>query len=131
MQNRNAAAASETLMDAARVRVRVNRFLLSQAGSHFAAGEPALDAVKAQWRVPILMITPGLIVGEVGEAIVAQRMREIISHTAIEQLHAAAEKLRKRHYAEIEAAFRRSTGNVSNLDLPELAHFETSGRSRQ
>jgi hypothetical protein len=92
-------------MEIVRVRARVNRFLLSQVGSHFAAGEPQLDAAHAQWRVPILMITPGLIVGEVGEAVIAQQTREIINHTAIEQIHSKAVELRKQHHAEIEAAF--------------------------
>jgi hypothetical protein len=82
--------------------------LLSQVGSNFSAGEPELDAANAQWRVPVLMITPGLIVGEVGEAVVAQQTREIISHTAIEQMRAAAGELRELHAAEIEAAFLRA-----------------------
>jgi hypothetical protein len=86
----------------------VNRFLLSQAGSHFAAGEPELDAANAQWKVPILMITPGLIVGGVGEAIVTQQAREIVSHTAIEQMHVKAGELRRERHAEIEAAFLRA-----------------------
>ena len=54
------------------------------------------------------MITPGLIVGEVGQAIVAQLTREIVNHTPVEQLHAAAEELRKLHHVEIEAAFLRA-----------------------
>ncbi len=108
MPTRGALAINEMTMDEVRARARVNRFLFSQAGSHFAAGDPQLDAAKAQWKVPILMITPGLIVGEVGEAVVAQQTREIISHTAIEQLHAAAEKLREQRHAEIEAAFLRA-----------------------
>jgi len=108
MPTKSASVIHETAMEAARVRARVNRFLLSQVGSHFAAGEPALDAAKAQWQVPVLMITPGLIVGEVGEAVVSQQTREIISHTAVEQLHAAAGELRKQHHAEIEAAFLRA-----------------------
>jgi hypothetical protein len=90
MSSKSVAITNETTMEAVRVRARVNRFLLSQAGSHFGAGEPRPDASNAQWQVPILMITPGLIVGEVGEAVVAQQTREIISHTAIEQLHARA-----------------------------------------
>jgi hypothetical protein len=105
MPSKTVVATNQATMEIVRVRARVNRFLLSQVGSHFAAGEPKLDAAKAQWLVPILMITPGLIVGETGEAIVEQQTREIISHTPIEQLYAAAKKLREQHHAEIEAAF--------------------------
>jgi len=108
MPSKSATTLSEATMEIVRVRARVNRFLLSQVGSNFSASEPELDAANAQWRVPILMITPGLIVGEVGEAVVAQQTREIISHTAIEQMHAAAVELRRQHHAEIEAAFLRA-----------------------
>lgn len=104
----SAIAASEIPLSAVRVRARVNRFLLSQVGSQFAAGEPALNAAEAQWLVPILLITPGLIVGQVGEAVVAQEPREIVRHTAIGQIHAAAGELRKQRHVEIEAAFLRA-----------------------
>jgi hypothetical protein len=96
------------MMDAMRASARVNRFLLSQVGTNFAAGDPILDAAKAEWLAPILMITPGLVVGQVGEAIVSQETLEIISHTSIEQIHAAAITLRERHKDEIEAAFLRA-----------------------
>lgn len=105
MPSQSVTAANEMTMTVARVRARVNRFLFSQAGTHFAAGEPNFDAIKEQWSVPILMITPGLVVGEVGEAIVAHPTREVISHTPIDQLHAAAGNLREKHHVEIEAAF--------------------------
>jgi hypothetical protein len=104
----NLAVSTEPTMDAMRASARVNRFLLSQAGTNFAAGDPVLNAAKAEWRIPILMITPGLVVGQVGEAVVAQDTLEIISHTAIEQIHAAAMTLRERHKDEIEAAFLRA-----------------------
>lgn len=101
----NVAVPNEPMMEARRVSARVNRFLFSRVGSNFAAGDPVLDAATAEWLVPVLMITPGLVVGQVGEAIVAQQTREIISHTEIEQIHSAAVKLRERHKDEIEAAF--------------------------
>ncbi len=91
-----------------RVRARINRFLFSQAGSYFSAGEPILDASKAEWVIPILMVTPGLIVGEAGQAVVSQPTQELISHTPIEQLHTTAAELRRLHHAEIEAAFLRA-----------------------
>ncbi len=104
-RTKSALAICEMTMKSIDVRACVNRFLLSQVGSQFAAGEPELDAAKEQWQVPILMITPGLIVGQVGEAIVSQKTEEIISHTPTEEIYAMAGKLRKRHHAEIKAAF--------------------------
>jgi hypothetical protein len=89
----------------AQARACVNRFLLSEVGSQFCAGEPALDVLKEAWRVPILLITPGLSVGQVGEAQVHFQTRELISHTAVESIFAAAERLRKRHHAAIKTAF--------------------------
>lgn len=91
--------------DEVKVRASVNRILLSQIGSQFAAGEPDLDVEAEQWQVPILMITPGLVVGQVGLAIVDQQTCEIVSHTPAEQIYEAAGELRKLHHAEIKAAF--------------------------
>jgi hypothetical protein len=108
MRTKSALAISEMTMETIDIRACVNRFLLSQVGSQFAAGEPELDAAEEQWQVPILMITPGLIVGQVGEAVVSQQTGEIVSHTPAEQIYAAAGKLRKRHHAEIKAAFLRA-----------------------
>lgn len=101
-QAKAALSFDDATFDPVRVRARVNRVLFSQAGSHFSAGEPILDASKAEWRIPIQLVTPGLVVGEVGLAVVAQSTHEITSHTPIEQLHTAAEELRKLHHAEIE-----------------------------
>jgi hypothetical protein len=108
MQKKSALAIRDMTMKNVDVRASVNRFLLSQVGSQFAAGEPALDVAEEQWQVPILMITPGLIVGQVGEAIVSQHTHEIICHTPAEQIYKAAGKLRKLHHAEIKAAFLRA-----------------------
>jgi len=108
MRTKSASTVREITEKYADTRARVNRFLFSQVGSQFSAGEPGLDAAKEQWQVPILLITPGLIVGQVGEAVVSQRTREIISHTPIEQIHAAAGELRELHAEEIEAAFLRA-----------------------
>lgn len=92
----------------AQARARVNRFLLSQVGSQFCAGDPEPDAQQQRWRVPILLVTPGFVAGPVGEADVNFNTREIVSHTAIAQIHASANKLRKRHHAAIGAAFIRT-----------------------
>lgn len=108
MRTKSALAIPEITMKNADIRACVNRFLLSKVGSQFAAGEPDFDAEEERWQVPILMITPGLIVGQVGEAVVLPQTREILSHTPVEDIYTAAGKLRKRHHAEIEAAFLRA-----------------------
>ena len=104
-RQKSIAAVSEMTVTGVQARARVNRFLLSQVGSQFCAGEPELDVVRELWRVPILMVTPGFVAGQVGEATVSARTREIEGHTDIEEIYAAANKLRKRHHAAIKAAF--------------------------
>jgi hypothetical protein len=100
--------ANQLAITATQARARVNRFLLSQVGSQFCAGEPELDVVAGQWQVPILMVTPGFVAGQVGEAVVNAQTREIERHTSTEQIYAAADKLRKRHHAAIKTAFLRT-----------------------
>ncbi len=67
-----------------------------------------MDVIQELWQVPILMVTPGFVAGQVGEAAVDFHTREIQSHTAQERIYAAADKLRKRHHAAIKAAFMQS-----------------------
>jgi hypothetical protein len=67
-----------------------------------------LDVLKQTWRVPILMVTPGFVAGEVGEAMVQSHNCKLTSHTEIEEMHAAADKLRQLHHVEIETAFLRT-----------------------
>lgn len=108
MKRQKAIQISNSQLSQAQARARVNRFLLSQAGSQFCASDPEPDMLLEIWRIPILLVTPGFVVGQVGEAEVNMSTGEIDSHTAIEQLQASAEKLRKRHHAAIEAAFIRA-----------------------
>jgi hypothetical protein len=107
-QSRNLALASDAQVSGAQVRACVNRFLLSQVGSQFCAGEAELDVLKQTWRVPILMVTPGFIAGEVGEATVQAYNCQITKHTDAEEMYAAADQLRKRHHAAIKTAFLRT-----------------------
>lgn len=93
---------------AIKARARVNRFLFSQVGTQLCAGEAVLEAEKNQWRIPILLITPGFVAGQVGEATVALHTLEILSHTEPEQMKKAAVKLSKKYDSEIKAAFLRS-----------------------
>mgnify|MGYP000863210518 CR=1 FL=1 len=108
MDKRNTAMIGHQSVSAIKARARVNRFLFSQVGTQFSAGEAALDVDKNLWRMPILLITPGFIAGQVGEAAVSLHDLEIIAHTEIEKMHKVAMKLRKKYDSEIKAAFLRA-----------------------
>ena len=61
-------------------RVRVSRVLLSEVGSQFAAGEAEFDSITSEWKIPVLLITPGFVVGNVGEVCVSWQTNEVTSH---------------------------------------------------
>ena len=110
LRQQKSATVPDLLVTAVQARARDNRFLLSQIGSQFCAGEPDFDAVKNCWRVPVLMVTPGIIVGQVGEASVSLTTREILSHTEPEIMYVAAEKLRKQKNLAIKST-KSTAGN--------------------
>jgi hypothetical protein len=89
-------------------RAVVNRFLLSQVGSVFAAGTPAFDTAAQCWRVPILYNPPDCVVGEVGAAQVNAITGDLQQHTSVPEIHARAAKLHDRHQTQIHAAFLRA-----------------------
>lgn len=105
MNTKTTAIIGHQSVTAIKARARVNRFLFSQVGTQFSAGEAELDADQDLWRMPILLVTPGFVAGQVGEAAVSLHTLEIISHTEIEKMYLAATKLREKYGAEIEAAF--------------------------
>jgi hypothetical protein len=92
----------------AQVRARVNRFLLSQVGSVFAAGTPELNVSTQLWRIPILYNPPDFVAGEVGEVWVGTLTGEIHRHTPVAEMHAHAAGLHDRYQAQIRAAFLRA-----------------------
>ena len=95
-------------LDATQARARVNRFLLSQVGAQFCAGDPELDVLHEKWCVPILLVTPGFVAGQAGGATIDLNTGEMRHHTDTEQIYLSADKLRKRHHAAIRAAFLRA-----------------------
>lgn len=105
LRNLKSVATADLLVTEVQAKVRVNRILLSQIGSQFCAGDPEFDLARNCWRVPVLLVTPGLVVGQVGEALVNSTTREILSHTEPEVMYAAAEKLRKQKNGAIKTAF--------------------------
>lgn len=80
MAHQKSVAVADLVVTEVQAKARVNRLLLSQIGSQFCTGEPDFDMTKNCWRVPVLLVTPGLIVGQVGEAWVNPTTREILSH---------------------------------------------------
>lgn len=105
MSKENTALIGHQTVTAIKARARVNWFLFSQVGTQFSAGEAELDTAENLWRMPILLITPGFIAGQVGEATVSLDTPEIIAHTEIEKMQKMAMRLRKKYDSEIRAAF--------------------------
>ena len=87
------------------VRAVENRFLLSQAGSVFAAGIPELDSTAHHWDVPILYNSPDFIGDAVGHAHVSASIGEIQQHAPIAELRERAVKLHERNKTQIRTAF--------------------------
>ena len=86
----------------------VNRFLLSQVGSVFAAGTPEMDSTAQLWRVPILYQPPDFTGDEVGQAQVSAITGEIQQYTPIAELRTRAAKLHERNKTQIHTAFLRA-----------------------
>jgi hypothetical protein len=87
------------------VRAVVNRFLLSQVGSVFAAGTQELDSASRLWRVPIFYMPPDSAGDEVGQAQVNTLTGEIQQHTPVAALRESAARLHERDKTPIHAAF--------------------------
>jgi len=99
---------AQTSFSSTRARAVVNRFLLSQVGSVFAAGTPVLESASRLWRVPILYHPPDFTGDEVGQARVSAITGEIQQHTPVAELHECAAKLHERNKTQIHTAFLRT-----------------------
>jgi len=86
----------------------VNRFLISQVGSTFAAGTPERAADAHLWYVPVLYNPPNFVVGEVGQFQVDASTGTILKHTAIIDMQSRAATLHGRHKTQIRTAFLRA-----------------------
>jgi hypothetical protein len=93
----------------------VNRFLLSQVGSVFAAGTPELDSAAHLWRIPILYNPPDFTGDEVGHAQVSTIIGQIQQHTPAAELRERAAKLHERDKTQIHTAFRPSHSQSSHV----------------
>jgi len=79
-------------------------FLNDHMGDRFMADSPVLDTETSVWRVPVLLsyaITGP--VGQAGEILVSTASEEIVSHTPLEAMKAAARTLYEQHRDAIEA----------------------------
>jgi len=97
-----------TSFSSLQVRAVVNRFLLSQVGSVFAAGTPELDSAAHLWYAPILYNPPDFTGDEVGQAQVSAITGEIQRHKPAVELRRRAAKLHERNKTQIHAAFLRA-----------------------
>ena len=108
MAEQHRSALIPTSSSPTQARAVVNRFLLSQVGSMFAAGMPELDSTAQLWRVPILYHPPDFTGDEVGQAEVSALTGEIQQHTPVAELRTRAAKLHERNKTQIHAAFLRA-----------------------
>jgi hypothetical protein len=81
------------------------RWVIEHLATSFCAGEPQEVAAETIWRVPVLLAYPFMVVGEVGELWVDGVSGEVVKHTSVKEMKAAARRLGKERDAEIQAAF--------------------------
>lgn len=96
---------AQTSLSPRQARAVVNRLLLSQVGSVFAAGTPELDSAAHLWQVPILYNPPDFTGDAVGHVQVSVVTGEIQQHTPVTELQERAAKLHERHKTQIHTAF--------------------------
>lgn len=108
MAEQQRATLAQNSFSPTQVRAVVNRFLLSQVGSVFAAGTPELDGATPFWRVPILYNPPDFTGDEVGQAQVSALTGEIQQHTPAVELREHAAHLHERDKTQIRTAFVRA-----------------------
>ena len=81
-----------------------NLFLSDHLPDRFLASRPTLDAAANVWRVPVLLAYPFIgPVGQTGEILVSTTSEEVVSHTPLEEMKAAARKLYENNRDAIEA----------------------------
>ena len=81
-----------------------NLFLSDHLGDRFLASGPTFDHAANVWRVPVLLAYPIIgPVGQTGEILVSPNSEEIISHTPLEEMKAAARRLYEENRDAIEA----------------------------
>ena len=98
------ATATVSTITALQAQAQANYFLLTQVGDRLVANDPVLDTGVGVWRVPVLLSYPFIgPIGNVGEILVSTTTEEIVAHTPLEEMKAAALTLYEQHRDEIEA----------------------------
>jgi hypothetical protein len=98
------ATATVSTITALEAQAKANYFLLTQLGDRLVANDPVLDAGAGLWRVPVLLSYPFLgPLGNVGEILVSTTTAEIVAHSPLAAIKAAAWALYEQHRDEIEA----------------------------
>ena len=115
MAERRRSTLAQTSFSPLQVSAVVNRFLLSQVGSVFAAGTPELDCAAYLWHVPILYNPPDFTGDEIGQAQVSTITGEIQQHTPVAELRARTAKLHVRDKTQIHTAFWPSHSKSSHV----------------
>ena len=85
-------------------RAIANEWLLSHLPDRFAGGIPEDDQSPPGWRIPVWLSYPQLeSLGPVGELVIDEESRGVMSRTAIDEMKERALKLYEQHRAQIEA----------------------------
>jgi hypothetical protein len=74
----------------------------------FGPADPAFDDQEQQWRVPVVLAYPGIVIGQVGEIVIDAQSGQVVAHTDIEEIKALGLKLGRKHRAQVRAAFLRT-----------------------
>jgi hypothetical protein len=89
---------------ALQAQAEANLFLSDRLPDRITAGQPRLDEAAQVWRVPVILAYPFLgALGQVGEILVSLSKEEVVSHTPVEEMRAAAWALAEQHRESIEA----------------------------
>jgi hypothetical protein len=100
------ATATVSIITALQAQATANYFLLTQLGDRLGAEDPIFDLAVNVWRVPVRLSYPDIgPIGHVGEILVSASAEEIVSHTLIDEMKAAAVALYEQHSNKIEATF--------------------------
>jgi hypothetical protein len=92
-------------LTAVEIEAIANEWLDEHLSDRFVASRPVPDT--SQWRVPVLLAYPGIVVGQVGEMWISFE-GEVVKTTDPDLMKSNAQTLAQMHHAEIEAAFLRT-----------------------
>jgi hypothetical protein len=92
---------------------QANLWLTHHVGDRVFAETARVTPDHRWWYVPVLLVYPGIVVGQVGELWLDAESGEVVSHTDIDQMTKQVKRLYRRHHAEIKAAFLQTRAKVA------------------